>query len=101
MAVSTDMPMPGQGSQFLTTQWTVVLSSSEDDAKRALEQLCQTYWRPIFAFVIKRGYPYADAQDLTQDFFVRILEGDLLKRADPKRGRFRSLLLKSLQNFLA
>lgn len=65
-----------------------------------MAHLCQTYWRPIFTFIYRRGYSPPDAQDLTQDFFLRIFEGNLLQSADPKRGRFRSLLLKSLQNFL-
>ena len=74
---------------------------SEETARRALTELCKTYWRPVFAFICRRGYSVPDAQDLTQDFFLMVLEGDLLKRADPSRGRFRSLLLKALQNFLA
>jgi RNA polymerase sigma-70 factor (ECF subfamily) len=65
-----------------------------------LAQLCQIYWRPIFTFIYRGGYSAPDAQDLTQDFFVMIMEGNLLQAADPKRGRFRSLLLKSLTNFL-
>jgi DNA-directed RNA polymerase specialized sigma24 family protein len=69
--------------------------------RNALTELCKTYWRPIFAFICRRGYSVPDAQDLTQDFFLMMLEGDLLKRADPSRGRFRSLLLKAAQNFLA
>jgi RNA polymerase sigma-70 factor (ECF subfamily) len=72
----------------------------EEKARKALTELCKTYWRPIFAFICRRGYSVPDAQDLTQDFFVMLLEGGLFKRADPSRGRFRSLLLKSLQNFL-
>jgi RNA polymerase sigma-70 factor (ECF subfamily) len=63
-------------------------------------QLCQIYWRPIFTFIYRRGYSAPDAQDLTQDFFLMILEGNLLQSADPKRGRFRALLLRSLKNFL-
>lgn len=90
--------------RFTTTRWSVILSSaaegSEEKTRAALAELCQTYWRPIFAFVCRRGYLPTDAQDLTQDFFLNILSGDLLRRADPERGRFRSLLLKSLQNFL-
>ena len=73
----------------------------EEKARKALTELCKTYWRPIFAFICRRGYSVPDAQDLTQDFFLMLLEGVLLKRADPARGRFRSLLLKGLQNFLA
>ncbi len=90
---------------FQTTRWSVVLSSAaglKDDSSvnTALGELCRTYWRPIFVFICRRGYPINEAQDLTQDFFVMVLEGDLLGRADPNRGRFRSLLLKALQNFL-
>jgi DNA-directed RNA polymerase specialized sigma24 family protein len=66
-----------------------------------LSELCRTYWRPIYAFICRRGYSEADAQDLTQDFFMRVLEGNLLPLADPSRGRFRTLLLCSLQNLLA
>jgi RNA polymerase sigma factor (sigma-70 family) len=91
--------------RFVTTRWSVVLScadssASTKSARDALTQLCQTYWRPIFAFVCHRGYAVPDAQDLTQDFFVTLLEGHLLQRADPSKGRFRSLLLKALKDFL-
>jgi RNA polymerase sigma factor (sigma-70 family) len=72
----------------------------EKKIRAALAELCRIYWRPIFAFITRRGYSPEDAEDLTQDFFMRILEGDWLQNADPSRGRFRSLLLKSLQNFL-
>jgi RNA polymerase sigma factor (sigma-70 family) len=95
---------PASANQFATTHWSVVLGANPARRKQqgsvALTQLCQTYWRPIFAFICRRGYPVSDAQDLTQDFFVMVLEGNLLKLADPNRGRFRSLLLKSLKNFL-
>ena len=95
---------PASANQFATTHWSVVLGANPARRKQqgsvALTQLCQTYWRPIFAFICRRGYPVSDAQDLTQDFFVMVLEGNLLKLADPSRGRFRSLLLKSLKNFL-
>ena len=75
-------------------------SAGEETAHKALAELCKIYWRPVFAFICRRGYSVPDAQDLTQDFFLMVLEGSILKRADPSRGRFRSLLLKSLQNFL-
>lgn len=92
-------------ARFTTTRWSVVLScadsaSATQTARDALTQLCQTYWRPIFAFVCRHGYSVPDAQDLTQDFFVMLLEGHLLQNADPNRGRFRSLLLKALTDFL-
>jgi len=95
----------GEGRIFATTRWSLILTSTdlEDDdqkARQALSELCRLYWRPIFSFVCRRGHSTQDAQDLTQDFFVMILEGKWLERADPNRGRFRSLLLKSLGNFL-
>jgi RNA polymerase sigma-70 factor (ECF subfamily) len=76
------------------------MPGARTDANEALAQLCETYWRPIFTFICRRGYSVPDAQDLTQDFFLMILGGTLLESADPARGRFRSLLFKSLKNFL-
>jgi RNA polymerase sigma factor (sigma-70 family) len=90
--------------EFLTTRWSLILSaanrSEEQKARDALAELCRTYWRPVFSFVCRRGYSTEDAQDLTQDFFMTILKKNWLHHADRSRGRFRSLLLKSLQNFL-
>lgn len=105
MSGNSQSGLQGEPSRFTTTRWSLVLSSVDgvsDDAKarEALAQLCRIYWRPIYAFVCGRGHSVHDAQDLTQDFFLLILKGSLLGRADPARGRFRSLLLKSLQNFL-
>ena len=90
---------------FVTTRWSLILSGSgskskEHETSAALAELCRTYWRPIFAFICRRGYSTQDAEDLTQDFFVMVLKGDWLQNADPTRGRFRSLLLKSLHYFL-
>ena len=95
----------GEPREFVTTRWSLILSaahfgSEEQRARDALAELCRTYWRPIFSFVRGRGYSIEDAQDLTQDFFVTILKNDWLQHADRNRGRFRSLLLRSLQNFL-
>jgi DNA-directed RNA polymerase specialized sigma24 family protein len=92
-------------SRFATTRWSLILTyanseTTKDAAGHALAELCQIYWRPIFAFICRRGYSVSDAQDLTQDFFLVMIEGNLLSVANPDRGRFRSLLLKSLQNFL-
>jgi len=91
---------------FATTRWSLVLcagdsKSDEVEARQALAELCRIYWRPIFLFVSRRGYSMPEAQDLTQDFFVMILETNWLQHADEHRGRFRSFLLKSLQNFLS
>jgi RNA polymerase sigma factor (sigma-70 family) len=95
-------PASGNAQRFRTTHWSVVLSSGGEttQARHALGQLCRIYWRPIFAFICRRGHSISDAQDLTQEFFVHLLNGNLLSRADPARGRFRSLLRKALQNFL-
>jgi RNA polymerase sigma factor (sigma-70 family) len=95
-----------RADRFATTRWSVVISSvglqgDEGKAREALNQLCESYWRPVFAFICRHGHSTVEAQDLAQDFFVMVLEGNLLKLADPDRGRFRALLLKSLQNFLS
>jgi RNA polymerase sigma factor (sigma-70 family) len=95
----------GGPREFATTRWSLILSAAKLDsegqkAHDALAELCRTYWRPIFSFVRARGYAIEDAQDLTQDFFAIMLKDNWLQHADRKRGRFRSLLLKSLQNFL-
>src|SRR5438477_8202933 len=74
--------------------------SDEEKAQNALADLCRIYWRPVFAFICRHGRSIPDAQDLTQGFFLMVLEGKLLQRANPNRGRFRSLLLKALQDFL-
>jgi DNA-directed RNA polymerase specialized sigma24 family protein len=95
----------GGPREFVTTRWSLILSAAnlgdeEQKARQALADLCRTYWRPIFLFVRARGCSIEDAQDLTQDFFVTILRDNWLQHADRNRGRFRSLLLRSLQNFL-
>ena len=92
-------------SAFATTRWSIILSGANSEGEErqtqsALAELCRIYWRPIFSFISRRGYSHEDAEDLTQDFFARILKVDWLQRADRNRGRFGSLLRKSLQNFL-
>ena len=89
---------------FATTHWSVVLSagqgpSTESDA--ALERLCRTYWWPLYAFVRRRGHEPPDAQDLTQEFFARLLAKDFLRAVDRNKGKFRSFLLAALEHFLA
>jgi hypothetical protein len=90
---------------FTTTRWSLVLEGANTDgdtqkSAEALAELCRTYWRPVFSYVCRRGYSAEDAQDITQDFFLMILKTNWLQQADQSRGRFRSLLLKSVQNFL-
>jgi DNA-directed RNA polymerase specialized sigma24 family protein len=105
--VKSDATIEGEPrpNRFATTRWSLILSyansdATKENARQALAELCRIYWRPIFAFIYRRGYSISDAQDLTQDFFLMVLKGDLLSLADPDRGRFRSLLLKALRNFL-
>ena len=89
---------------FLTTQWGLVATASAEgaaEARVALDGLYRVYCYPVYAFIRRRGYGRQDAQDLTQDFFVHLLEKSTLGRANPQRGRFRSFLLGALDHFLA
>jgi RNA polymerase sigma-70 factor (ECF subfamily) len=87
---------------FQTTQWSLIDAArcAPDRARPALEQLCRAYRPPVLAFIRRSGYGPADAEDLTQAFFLHFLESAWYTRAEPARGRFRSLLLTSLRNFL-
>jgi RNA polymerase sigma factor (sigma-70 family) len=90
--------------KFLTTQWGLVATASAEgttEARAALDGLYRLYCDPVYAFIRRRGYGRQDAQDLTQDFFVYLLEKSALARANPQRGRFRSFLLGTLDHFLA
>lgn len=95
--------LPGP-SDFPTTRWTLVVAAGEPqrkEARSALVSLCENYWYPLYAYLRRRGYPADQAQDLTQEFFMRLLEGRYLDRADREKGRFRSFLLTSLKFFVA
>ena len=90
--------------EFLTTQWSVVLRARDPRASQAagaLEALCQAYWFPLYAQARRQGLSPADAQDMTQAFFERVLENRTLEAVDRQRGRFRSFLLASLRHFMA
>lgn len=78
-----------------------VESQSPEAAQEALSDFCQTYWPPLYAFLRRRGYQSCDAQDLTQGFFVNLLEQNTLRRISREKGRLRTFLLRSLQYFLA
>jgi len=101
-------PVPGTlqegGAPFQTTHWTVVLLANKADAdeaaQKALAIFSETYWPPLYTFVRRRGYPPADAQDAVQGFFLHLFEHNTLGRADREKGRLRTFLLTSLQNFL-
>jgi RNA polymerase sigma factor (sigma-70 family) len=91
-------------SDFPTTRWTLVMAAGDparQESRTALVSLCEAYWYPLYAYVRRRGYSVDEAQDLTQEFFVRVLEGRYLNRADREKGRFRFFLLTSLKFFLA
>jgi RNA polymerase sigma factor (sigma-70 family) len=95
--------LPGS-SRFPTTRWTLVVAAGDPDrkeARSALGSLCEHYWYPLYAYLRRSGHPPDEAQDLTQEFFIRVLEGRYLDRADPAKGRFRSFLLTSLKFFVA
>ena len=96
---------PGAVGQplFATTHWSVVLATAEEDspqATAALEQLCRSYWYPLYVYLRRRGYTAEDAQDLTQQFFALLLRKGYFRLADPKRGRFRTFLLHALEHFV-
>jgi len=95
---------PASADLFATTRWTVVVAAghrASPDSQRALESLCQSYWYPLYAYVRRCGRQPAVAQDLTQEFFVRLLEKEYLQAADRTKGRFRSFLLTVFKRFLA
>ena len=91
-------------SAFTTTQWTVVLAAGQagaPGAADALARLCEAYWYPLYAHCRRLGHAPEDAQDLTQEFFRRLIEQDWLADVAREKGRFRSFLLAALQHFLA
>lgn len=94
---------PGAGAGFAETRWSVVLRAADTaspQAGEALAALCQAYWYPLYVFIRRQGHNPHDAQDLTQEFFARLIQSHFFAAADPKRGRFRSFLLASLKHFL-
>jgi len=103
MTVS-DSSVAGEAGQFHTTRWTLVMASAHDQnqaGRAALAALCQIYWYPLYAFARRRGYSPHDAQDLTQGFFLHVLEHRALSGVDRLKGKFRSFLLACFQNYLS
>ena len=94
----------GKSAHFATTQWSLVLAAahrSSPESRESLEALCSIYWYPLYAYARRRINSVHEAEDLTQEFFARLLEKNLVAIAAPARGRFRSFLLTSFKNFLA
>ena len=88
---------------FPNTRWSLVVnarSPSEKTARAALEELCSTYWYPLYAFARRSGLPPADAEDATQGFFAALLAKESLDGASPEKGRLRSFLLRGFRNFM-
>ena len=103
----TDHPTPkpaSTGGIFATTHWTVVLAAGRGDSPQAnvaLEELCRTYWYPLYAYVRRHGHSREDAEDLTQGFFARLLEKNYLEGITNDKGKFRAFLLVAFKRFLA
>jgi RNA polymerase sigma-70 factor (ECF subfamily) len=96
-------PEPAAAHRFLTTQWAMVLQAAGGEntaAQNALAELCRLYWYPLYAYARRRGYSPEDAEDLTQSFFLRLLERKILEGITQDGGRFRSFLLTAFQRFL-
>src|SRR5689334_13019144 len=96
-------PLGTPAGSFPTTRWSLVLRSndrSSPEARDALSTLCQAYWYPIYALIRRQGYDPADAQDLTQDYFARLLEKRVIAAADRRKGRFRTFLQTDCRHFL-
>ena len=97
-------PAPPDACGFAPTRWSLIAAAREGDspeARQALSQLCEAYWYPLYAYIRRSGHAADQAQDLTQEFFARLLARDFLGVADPSKGRFRAFLLASCKHFLA
>lgn len=105
--MTSEQSIPATGTPtdiFATTRWTVVLSAGHQSSPRAaqaLDELCRTYWYPLYAYVRHQGHSKEDAEDLTQAFFARFLEKNYLEGLRSEKGRFRAFLLAALKHFLA
>jgi len=101
---ATRSPEPSASERvFVTTRWTCVLASRGEspESRKALSELCEAYWTPVFRFLRREGKTEDLARELTPEFFGRILSRDGFAHADPERGRFRSFLLGAVRHFLA
>jgi RNA polymerase sigma factor (sigma-70 family) len=97
-------PRTADAGRFELTHWSLIADAGDPDstrARQALERLCASYWYPLYAFVRREGHSAHDAQDLTQEFFARLVEKNWLEAVDREKGRFRSFLLAAMKHFLA
>lgn len=95
--------LPIDSTIFPTTRWSRVRAAGESvaEGRDAFAELCRDYWQPLFAYLHRRGFSQTDAEDLTQGFFLHLLEHHTTRRAQAEGGRFRSFLLGALRNYLA
>src|SRR5438445_1729020 len=103
-ADENEKPALDKRQWFATTHWSVVLTAGQNSspqAAEALEKLCRTYWYPLYAYVRRQGHSPPDAQDLTQEFFARLLARNYLGTVGREKGKFRSFLLAALNHFMA
>src|SRR5580700_4380899 len=99
-----DSSVAGFAGRFHTTRWTLVMISAQNQSQAgqaALAELCQIYWYPLYAFARRRGHSPHDSQDLTQGFFLHLLEHRALSGVDRLKGKFRSFLQACFQNYLS
>ncbi len=103
-----DAPASRGLAEFMPTRWSLVLAAGAESpgtrasgAQRALSLLCEAYWYPLYAFARRRGQGHAEAEDLVQGFFARVIEKRDLGAADPERGRFRAFLLTAFKHYTA
>jgi len=101
---TSPLPVAAPHGVFATTHWSVVLAAKGKDSSRsveALENLCRAYWYPLYCYARRSGQAPADAEDLTQGFFARLVEKDYLRSATSKKGRFRTFLLVAFRRYMA
>lgn len=102
-----DSPTPSSSEHsdiFVTTRWTVVLTAADHsaaEAERAMEEICQIYWFPLYAYIRRRGHSPEDAEDLTQEFFRQLLEHRWIENADREKGKLRAFLITALKRFIS
>ncbi len=104
MTRHSDQSAPPTQAVFVSTQWSLVVTARDGDtqsAAAALETLCRTYWKPLYAFVRRQGLQPDEAMDMTQGFFARLLEKGWIAAADQQRGRFRNYLMASIKHFMS
>jgi RNA polymerase sigma-70 factor (ECF subfamily) len=105
MSFQSQLPVAAETGrvEFVSTHWSLILAAGDEaspQSAEALNELCRTYWYPLYAYVRRQGFAPHEAQDLTQEFFARLMRKHDLSRVGPQKGRFRSFLLVVLRHFL-